>query len=140
MFQINGKPLAFDTPFTTEDGTQYPANWLRLSSPEERVAIGITEVADPEWYDDRFYWGPGNPKNLETVREMLHSQMKASAFGFLSQTDYKLIRKIETGQDVDAETAAKRTAIREAYTANATAIDSATTVEELAALQFTWPQ
>ena len=63
-FQLNGQPIALDTAFTTPDGTQYPSNWIRLASPSERAAIGITEVADPEYYDQRFYWGPGNPKLL----------------------------------------------------------------------------
>jgi len=70
MFQLNNKPLALDTAFTTEDGTQYPNNWLRLASPEERAAIGITEVADPESYDDRFYWGVNSPKQLEDRDEV----------------------------------------------------------------------
>lgn len=67
MFLLNDKPLALDVPFSTEDGTQYPANWLRLASAEERTAVGITEVPDPEVYDDRFYWAPGVPKQLEDV-------------------------------------------------------------------------
>jgi uncharacterized protein YdaT len=69
MFQLNNKPLALDTPFTFAE-IQYPANWLRLASPEERAAIGITEVADDEGYDDRFYWGVGNPKQLEDRLEV----------------------------------------------------------------------
>lgn len=67
MFMLNNQPLALDTPFTGIDGTQYPNNWLRLASPEERAAIGITEAADSAAYDDRFYWGPGNPKALDDV-------------------------------------------------------------------------
>jgi len=65
MFLLDGKPLSPDSPFRGLDGTQYPANWLRLSSPEERAVIGITEAQEPEQYDQRFYWGPGNPKQLE---------------------------------------------------------------------------
>jgi hypothetical protein len=68
MFQLDNKPLALDVPFTY-DGISYPANWLRLASAEERAAIGITEVADPESYDDRFYWGVGNPKLLNDREE-----------------------------------------------------------------------
>lgn len=66
MFMLNGKPLPLDAPFTHND-IQYPANWLRLATAEEKAAIGITEVADPVAYDDRFYWSPGNPKALEDV-------------------------------------------------------------------------
>jgi hypothetical protein len=139
MFMLNGQPLGLDSPFTTQDGTQYPANWLRLASAGEKAAIGIEEVNDPEPYDDRFYWGPGNAKDLEMVRGMLASQIKATSYSLLAPTDYKLVRKVETGEDVDATTLAKRSAIRAAYTTNAAAISAATTVAELAALSITWP-
>jgi len=68
MFLLNDKPLGLDVPFTHAE-IQYPANWLRLASPEERAAIGITEVADPEVYDDRFYWAPSVPKLLDDREE-----------------------------------------------------------------------
>jgi hypothetical protein len=70
MFLLNNKPLSPDTAFTHE-GIQYPNNWLRLASPEERAAIGITEVADPVRADDRFYWDGdiNNPKALEDREE-----------------------------------------------------------------------
>ncbi len=68
MFLLNSKPLGLDVPFEHNE-ISYPANWLRLASPAERAAIGITEVADPQPYDDRFYWGPGNPKLLEDREE-----------------------------------------------------------------------
>lgn len=64
MFMLDNKPLAVDTPFTHNE-IQYPANWLRLSTAEERAAIGITEVPDAPAYDDRFYWAPGVPKALD---------------------------------------------------------------------------
>ncbi len=48
MFLLNGQPLPLDTPFRDAAGNSYPANWLRLTSLEEKQAIGITEVPDPE--------------------------------------------------------------------------------------------
>ena len=69
MFLLNGSPLPLDTPFQI-DGTSYPANWLRLTSIEEKNALGITEVADvTTTYDDRFYWGVDNPKLLNDREE-----------------------------------------------------------------------
>ena len=50
-FLLDGKPLAVDVAFTTSNGTQYPANWLRLTTKAEKEAIGITEVADAPTYD-----------------------------------------------------------------------------------------
>ena len=69
MFMLNNKPLPIDTAFEV-DGIQYPANWLRLTSTAEKVAIGITEVADSDSYDDRFYWGVDNPKLLNDREEV----------------------------------------------------------------------
>ncbi len=69
MFLLNGNPLPLDTPFTV-DGTSYPANWLRLTSIEEKNAVGITEVEDQTTqYDDRFWWGVDNPKLLNDREE-----------------------------------------------------------------------
>ena len=70
MFILNGKPLALDRAFTAPDGTQYPSNWLRLASPEQRAALGITEQADAPSYDQRYFWGYDEngdliPKQLE---------------------------------------------------------------------------
>lgn len=68
-FQLNGQPFNIDVAFT-HNGIQYPANWFRLASAEDRAAIGITEVPDPEPYDQRFYWGPNNPKLLNDREEV----------------------------------------------------------------------
>jgi hypothetical protein len=69
MFLLNDKPISPDTAFTHE-GIQYPNNWLRLASPAERAAIGITEVADEDTsFDPRFYWSKGNAKALEDREE-----------------------------------------------------------------------
>jgi hypothetical protein len=69
MFLLNDKPISPDTAFTHE-GIQYPRNWLRLASPAERAAIGITEVADEDMsFDNRYYWSKGNAKALEDREE-----------------------------------------------------------------------
>jgi hypothetical protein len=140
MFMLNNKPISLDTAFTTEDGTQYPANWIRLASPEERAAIGITEVADPERYDERFYWGVGNPKDIDMLKTNMVSQVKQTAGTLLAPTDWKVIRATETSLLLDSETLAKRSAIRAASNANEAAINACVTVDELAALQLNWPE
>ena len=68
MYKLNGKPLTLDRPFTV-DGTQYPSNWLRMASEEDKAALGITWEADPAPVDFRFYWSEGNPKALEDKEE-----------------------------------------------------------------------
>jgi hypothetical protein len=70
MFLLNNQPISLDVEFTTPDGTRYPSNWIRLASPAERAAIGITEAPDPEYYDQRFYWSPTVPKLLDDREEV----------------------------------------------------------------------
>ena len=66
-FQLSdGTGLPVDVPFTIGT-TNYPANWLRLSTAEEKTALGIVEVADPKVYDNRFYWNDGSAKELDDV-------------------------------------------------------------------------
>ena len=65
-FKLNGNPLALDVAFS-HNNINYPANWLRLSTAEEKTAIGITEVTDAPTYDSRFYWGDGTAKALDDV-------------------------------------------------------------------------
>jgi hypothetical protein len=139
MFMLNNKPLALDTSFTHND-IQYPANWLRMTTLAEKEAIGITEVADPVAYDDRYYWGLDNPKDLDQCKANLITQIKQTAGSMLSPTDWKIIRATETGTWIDADTLAARSAIRTASNANEAAVAACTTVDELAALQLTWPE
>ena len=70
MYTLNGRTLNPDEGFQHE-GTSYPQNWLRLTSLEEKQAIGITEEPDvvAPWYDQRFYWGVDNPKLLNDREE-----------------------------------------------------------------------
>ena len=141
MFLLNGSTLPQGTPFKDAEGNQYPANWLNLSTAEEKAAIGITEVADPVRADDRFYWSGDvtNPKDIDQVKAMLIAQVKTTAGSMLSQSDWKVIRAAEGIKAVDAETLAWRESIRVASNNNEVAINACTTVDELAALQLPFP-
>lgn len=125
MFMLNDKPLALDIAFTNK-GISYPANWLRLASPQERTAIGITEVADPASYDDRFYWGVDNPKQLEDIevtpeegepytqkglKSNWSAQIKDTANKLLAQTDWMVIRKAERDVAIPEDTVTYRAAV-----------------------------
>ena len=65
MFLLNGKHLPEGTSFYDANGTQYGAGWLNQSTEEQKLAIGITWVADPTPIDTRFYWDKDLPKALE---------------------------------------------------------------------------
>ena len=64
MFQLNGNPISIDSEQVI-GGIRYP----HLRDPALREQLGVTEVADPEQYDQRFYWGVGNPKLLNDREE-----------------------------------------------------------------------
>jgi hypothetical protein len=55
MFIRNGIPFNVDAPFTGEDGTQYPAGHFRGADAETLQSVGVTEVVDPVFKDDRYY-------------------------------------------------------------------------------------
>ena len=65
-FQYNGSPISIDRPFVGPDGTKY----ANLRDPAARAALGVIEVADPPYYDQRFYWGVDNPKLLNDREEV----------------------------------------------------------------------
>ena len=65
MFQLNGNPISIDSEVTI-NGVRYP----HLRDPALRTELGIVEVSDPEQYDQRFYWGVGNPKLLNDREEV----------------------------------------------------------------------
>jgi hypothetical protein len=69
-FYINGKLLPEGTSFYDANGTQYPSGWLNQSTEEQKLAIGITWVADPAPFDPRFYWDHDLPKALEDKPEV----------------------------------------------------------------------
>ena len=111
MFLLNGQPFQIDVPFM-HDGTAYPANWLRLTSLAEKEAIGITEVADETIaYDDRFYWGHDNPKDLATLKTTWTAQVKDTANKLLAARDWMVIRKVERNVAIPAATVTFRAAV-----------------------------
>jgi len=70
-YKIGNKTIPLDTPFTTEDGVQRPANWIRLATEEEKSAIGLVWEADVDMnFDNRFYWSKDLPKALEDKLEV----------------------------------------------------------------------
>lgn len=129
MFQLNGQPISIDNEYTTEDGVTYP----HLRDPAVREALGVVEVPDPQDYDQRFYWGVDNPKDLDQLKAQWITQTKNGANAQLTQTDWMIIRKAERAIDVPADTAAARSAIIAAANAKEAAITAATTVQELMA-------
>jgi len=66
MFTLNGKPVNIYRPYTAPDGTKFP----NLRDPAIREQLGVVEVPDAPYYDQRFYWGVDNPKLLDDREEV----------------------------------------------------------------------
>jgi hypothetical protein len=119
MFILDNKPIQIDTPFE-HDGVQYPANWLRLASPEDRAAIGIIEVVEQPRPDDRFYWVSQNPdgtwtaipKDLAGLKVTWKAQFKQTAWTLLNPSDWLVVRKQEVGTAIPAEWSSYRDMVR----------------------------
>ena len=143
-FKLDGNPLAVDVPFTVGD-VNYPANWLRLSTADEKTALGITEVADSPTYDSRFYWGDGTAKTLTDtnevdengdpvldengdqvvtlgVKSVLKAQEKVTAGSLLAKYDWYVVRKAEKSTAIPTAITTYRDAIRTACTTRETEI------------------
>ena len=155
-FLLNGKPLAVDVPFTYGD-IHYPANWLRLSTAQEKKDLGITEVADDPVYDSRFYNGDGTAKALDDVnatdeegnllkdengnqvvtlgvKSILKAQEKDTAGCLLAKYDWYVVRKYETSKAIPTTIKTYRTAVRTACTTRETEIDACSDTAALVTL------
>jgi hypothetical protein len=112
---------------------QYPANWLRLASPAERAAIGITEEPDPAPYDQRFYFGPELPKDHEQLVKQWVAQTRTTANTLLAPTDWQVIREADNGKAADPLLKTWREDIRLATGVKVTAIRDTLDTDALAA-------
>ena len=149
MFLLHGSPLQIDVPFVHME-IQYPANWLRLASPEEKTALGITEVADQVRPDDQYYWVTQNadgsytstPKDLAQLKTNAIKQAQETVWLMLQKTDYMDSRKANDPTYVAPEAwVTWRASVRSAMTAATAAINAAADVDALiAAKQINWPK
>jgi hypothetical protein len=114
-FKLDGNPLAVDVPFTYGD-VHYPANWLRLSTADEKTALGITEVADDPVYDNRFYWSDGTPGSL------------------LARYDWYVVRKAEKSTAIPSAITTYRDAVRTACDTREKEIDACSDTAALVTL------
>jgi hypothetical protein len=145
-FKLNGNPLAVDVAFS-HNNINYPANWLRLSTAEEKTALGITEVADALTYDSRFYWNDGTAKTLTDtnevdengdplldengdqivtlgVKSVLKAQEKAIAGSLLARYDWYVVRKAEKSTAIPSVISTYRDAVRTACDTREKEIDA----------------
>ena len=145
-FLLDGKPLVVDVAFSHND-VNYPANWLRLSTAQEKKDLGVTEVEDPLTYDSRFYNGDGSGKELDDVdakdqegnllknpdgtqmvilgvKSVLKAQEKVTAGSLLAKYDWYVVRKAEKSTAIPTAITTYRDAVRTACNTRETEIDA----------------
>ena len=155
-FLLDGKPLAVDVPFTHGD-IHYPANWLRLSSAQEKKDLGITEVADAPTYDSRFYNGDGSAKALDDVnatddngdllkdengdqvvilgiKSILKAQEKVTAGTLLAPYDWYVVRTAEKSTAIPTAITTYRDGVRTACDTREKEIDACSDTAALVTL------
>ena len=158
-FKINGNPLAVDVAFSHND-INYPANWLRLSTAQEKKDLGITEVANDPVYDGRFYNGDGSAKALDDVnatdeegnllkdengdqviilglKSVLKAQEKITAGTLLARYDWYVVRKTEKGTAIPTAITTYRDAVSTACDTREKEIDACSDTAALVILYGT---
>ena len=162
----DGTKLPLDVAFTTPDGVQRPANWLRLSTERDRELLGITWVAETsQRFDQKFYWGYDSDNNLipkqlndeavldedgndtGEVQTGLKTLWKAKqneiAASLLAPSDWRVVKELEVNSSfASARTAypsawmTYRSAVRTACNTRQTEIDNCSDVAALKELLF----
>jgi hypothetical protein len=101
-YLINGQPVNIRVEYFRADGVRYE----NLLNPAVRAKLGVVETNDPDPfepvapnYDQRFYWGPDNPKLLNDREEVdekgnpLWVQTYDPATETMVNTDRRLVTK-----------------------------------------------
>ena len=151
----DGTKLALDVAFSTPDGVQRPANWLRLSTPRDRELAGITWVAETnQVWDQKFYWGYDSdnnliPKQLDDVTDddgntttglktLWKAKQNEIAASLLAPSDWRVVKVLEVNSSfANARTAypsawmTYRAAVRTACNTRQAEIDACSDVAAL---------
>ena len=141
MWKLGDKIIREGRSWVGSDGTQYSPLWARMTDTEKKAA-GLTYVADPKTWDNRFYHGwDSEEKNLierkindedatdesgnkvkDTdgnqvvnlgLKSVAIARTKESAKGLLEKTDWYVTRKAEAGTAIPSSVTTYRTAVRD---------------------------
>ncbi len=136
------------------NGVQYPANWLNLSTPEQKAELGLEEVvATNSPANQTYYWvsetlnGPSltytnTPKDLTGVKTNAINQVNSTAYSILLPTDWMVVKSVETSTPISPSWNSWRQSIRTTATATVSAIEGATDVDQVATIMgsINWPK
>ena len=138
-YTLNGKTLRPGRPFTGTDGTQYPGNWLGLSSDAEKEAIGIVITVELPNYDGRFWFGYDSddnliPREFVGLQSSFRKEQKTTAGSLLSPTDWYVVRNSETSDAIPVGITSFRSEVRTVSGNRETMINATTDVGQLQSL------
>ena len=141
----DGQYIQEGTQFTI-GGITYPSNWLNLSTPEQKSAIGLEEViATNQPANDQYYWvstelnGPSltyinTPKNLTDVKSNALSQVNNTAYSLLFPSDWMVVKSVETSTPVNPDWNTWRASIRATADSTRTAVTAAQNIDAVATI------
>lgn len=162
MWQYNGITIRAGKSWTDSSGIKHPSNWMNWTDAEKQAA-GMTEVADPQPYDNRFYHGrdgngdliakslvdvnatdedgnnvldeDGNQVVIDGLRTIWKRTVKAQAGGLLADTDWYVVRKSEDSTaTIPSDVTTYRAAVRTKSGQIEAAIDAAADLAAFMAL------
>ena len=138
-YTLNGKTLRPGKPFTGTDGTQYPGNWLYLTSDAEKEAIGIVITVELPNYDGRFWFGYDSddnliPREFVGLQSYFREEQKTTAGSLLSPTDWYVVRNSETSDAIPVGITSFRSEVRTVSGNRETMINATTDVGQLESL------
>ena len=135
-YQLGGRNLPLDVPWE-HNNVQYPANWLRLSSEQDRAELGISWVDDSPTWNQKWYWGydaDGNllPKTYTDLKTLWIATTKDTANKLLQPSDWRVIKAKERGTTMNADWKTWRQTIRTECGTMVTAIEATADVGDTA--------
>jgi hypothetical protein len=136
------------------NGVQYPQNWLNLSTPEEKTALGLEEViATNSPANDTYYWVSSTlseatltytntPKDLTTVKTTAIAQVNQTAYSILLPSDWMVVKAVETSTKVATGWDSYRQSVRTTAASTVSGIEGATDVDGVATVMgaLVWPK
>ena len=131
-YKLGSRRLALDVAWE-HNGVQYPANWLRLSTAQDRATLGIIwEDASPT-YNQKWYWGKDSddnliPKTYTDLKALWIAKTKAAANSLLQPSDWRVVKAKERGTTMNADWKTWRQTIRTECGTMITAIEATASV------------
>jgi hypothetical protein len=165
MWKLGDVIIREGKAWTDNNGVTHPGVWARWTD-DKKKAMGLTFVADPKTWDNRFYWGwnadetslierniadvnevdddgkpildqDGNQLVTLGLKSIAITRTKETAGGILSKTDWYVTRKTDAGTPIPDTVGNYRTAVRAASKTIEDAINACDTLAKFMALYET---